>query len=100
MEIIVYLILASVSLGPLSVSSQRSCRMDDGRLLGPDEEIDLGSLPCVRCKCDGATGSVTCAPPQCPELFCGADEGQLVEPGACCPTCVREFSSLHMHTDT
>ncbi|KER22593.1 hypothetical protein T265_09354 [Opisthorchis viverrini] len=75
----------------LSVLGQRSCELDDGRVLKPGEEIQYGLLPCMICRCDGNTGKAECRPHHCPDINCGADEGQLVEPGACCPTCVCEF---------
>ncbi|KAF8564622.1 hypothetical protein P879_03749 [Paragonimus westermani] len=70
---------------------QRTCQLEDGRVLSAGEEVQLGVLPCLKCRCDGSTGKVECEPLSCSEVDCGADGGQLVDPGACCPNCISEF---------
>ncbi|VDP82907.1 unnamed protein product [Schistosoma mattheei] len=73
--------------------------MDDGRVLSPGEEVRLANFPCAICRCDPNTREVVCETETCPTLQCGEDEGQLLEPGQCCPECVGKFICTSFSND-
>ncbi|VDO52878.1 unnamed protein product [Schistosoma margrebowiei] len=79
------------TLEPGFVLLNTRCTMDDGRVLSPGEEVRLANFPCAICRCDPNTREVVCETETCPTLQCGEDEGQLLEPGQCCPECVGKF---------